>query len=79
MTVQSTAMDFSAGSLFASLVIGTIGFGFFMYGKKQQRLPQLIAGVVLSVYPYFIGSVGWMVGIGVAVIAALMVVVRMGY
>lgn len=72
-------MDFSPGSLFASLIIGTIGFGFLMYGKKQQRLPQLVAGIVLSVYPYFVGNVGWMIGIGVAVIAVLTFLVRAGY
>jgi len=30
-------------SLFLSLVVSTVGLGLFIYGKKQQRLPQLIA------------------------------------
>jgi hypothetical protein len=71
-------MDFSAGSLFASLIIGAIGAGLFLYGKRQQRMPQLIAGIVLSVYPYFVASVGWMVGIGAAVVAVLALAVRAG-
>jgi hypothetical protein len=72
-------MDFSAGSLFASLIIGTLGFALFLYGKKQQRLPQLLAGIALSAYPYFVGSVPWMLAIGAAVLGALVVVVRLGY
>jgi hypothetical protein len=72
-------MDFTPGNLFASLFIGSIGFGLFMYGKKQERIPQLAAGVVLSVYPYFVPNVGWMIGIGVAILAGLTFLVRAGY
>ena len=72
-------MDLSPGNLFASLVIGTIGMGFFLYGKKQQRMPQLIAGLALMVYPYFIPNVGWMIAVGVALMAALFAVVRFGW
>jgi hypothetical protein len=32
---------FSASSLFASLVWGSIGVGYFIYGKKQQALTLL--------------------------------------
>lgn len=71
-------MDFSAGSLFLSLLIGTVGAGFFIYGKKQGRLPQLVAGVVLSLYPYFIPNLWVMGGIAVAVIAAVFIAVRAG-
>ncbi len=71
-------MDFTAGNLFASIIIGAVGLGLFVYGKRQQRMPQLIAGIALSVYPYFVASVGWMIGIGVAVVAALVLAVRAG-
>ncbi len=71
-------MDFTAGNLFASLIIGAVGLGLFVYGKRQQRMPQFIAGIVLSVYPYFVASVGWMIGIGFAVVAALALAVRAG-
>jgi hypothetical protein len=71
-------MDLSPGALFASLLVGTIGFGFFLYGRKQHRIPQLLAGLVLMAYPYFIESMGWMLGVGALVMAALWIVVRMG-
>lgn len=37
--------------LFLSLIPGGIGFVLFVYGKKQQRLPQLVGGLLLMVYP----------------------------
>ena len=42
--------------LFLSLVTSGMGFVLFMYGKKQERWPQLVAGIVLMVYPYFVDS-----------------------
>ena len=42
--------------LFLSLISGGIGFVLFVYGKKQQRWPQLAAGLVFMAYPYFATS-----------------------
>jgi len=64
-------MNLDAGSLFASMGIGTVGFGIFLYGKKQQRLPHVLVGIVLMVYPYFVPGVLPMIGIAVGLIAAL--------
>jgi hypothetical protein len=71
-------MDISAGSLFAMLVISTVGFSLFLYGKKQVRLPQLVTGVVLMVFPYFVGGVLWMTGIAAALVTALWFACRAG-
>lgn len=71
-------MSFSAGWLFSSLVVGTTGGGFFLYGKKQSRIPQLIAGLVLIAESAFIASVGWMIAAAAAALVALYVVVRAG-
>ena len=76
--VEEKGMDLSAGSLFASMVIGTVGFGLVMYGKKSQRWPQLVAGAAMIVYPYFVASVGWMVAIAAAIVAVLTLAVRAG-
>jgi drug/metabolite transporter (DMT)-like permease len=65
--------------LFLGFVTGGIGFVLFVYGKKQQRMPQLFAGVLFMVYPYFVTSVSLMVGIGVAIGVALWWVIRAGY
>ena len=68
-----------ASSLFASMIIGTIGFGFFLYGKKQQRWPQLVTGLVLMIFPYFVGGVALMLAISGAVVGAMMLALRAGW
>ncbi len=72
-------MNFSAGNLFASMIISTIGGGFFMYGKKQERLPQLVTGIVLAGFPYFVDSVPWMIAIAVAVVIGMWAGLRAGW
>ncbi len=71
-------LNLDAGSLVLSLVIGCVGFVCFVYGKKQQRFPQMLAGVVLSVYPYFVPNLMLMAGIAVAVLVLLGVAIRLG-
>ncbi len=74
-------MDLKLGdgnALLLSLLIGCIGFVCFAYGKKQQRFPQMVAGIVLCVYPYFVSNLMLMGGIAVAVLALLAAAVRLG-
>ena len=47
---------FSASFLFASLVWGSVGVGYFIYGKKQQSLSAMVGGILMIVASYFIGS-----------------------
>ena len=72
-------MDLSPGSLFGSLIVGSIGFVLFVYGKTQSRMPQLIAGLILSIFPMVVSSLVWMAGIAVGVIAGLVFALRAGY
>ena len=66
------------GELFLSMVIGSVGLGLFIYGKKQARLPQVVTGFVLMLYPYFVPN-GWvMLAIAVALLGVLWLVVRFG-
>jgi hypothetical protein len=71
-------MDLDANSLLASLVIGSIGLVAFIYGKRQQRYPQLVVGLVLMAYPYFVSNVLLMIGIAVVLLAGLWLAVRRG-
>jgi hypothetical protein len=45
MTVDSTW-------LFVSLLPAGIGFVLLAYGRKRQRWPYLVAGLLFTVYPY---------------------------
>jgi len=65
--------------LFLSLFPGGIGFVLFVYGKKQQRWPYLVAGILLMVYPYFADSVLTLAAIGTVIGVALMVAIRLGW
>ena len=68
----------SGSFLLASLFIGTIGLGLFMYGKRQRRAPHLAIGVVLMVYTYFVPNVPLMVVIGAGLVGLLGLASYMG-
>lgn len=61
-------------TLVASIVLGIIGSGYFMYGKKAHHPVALVSGVLLCVFPYFIDSFLWTMVIGVALLAAPFVI-----
>ncbi|MDZ4731629.1 MAG: hypothetical protein SH820_16995 [Xanthomonadales bacterium] len=51
------------------LLFGSIGLGYFMYGKKQSAVVPLICGLMLMIFPYFVSSTLWLVVIGIVLIA----------
>lgn len=51
-----------------ALLFGSIGLGFFMYGKKQKAAVPLICGLALIIFPYFISNTILLVAIGVTLI-----------
>ena len=61
--------------LILSLIPSGIGFVLFVYGKRQGRWPQLVAGLLFMGYPYFTATVTSLavvgVGLGVALYAAI--------
>jgi len=57
-------------TLVASVFLGIIGSGYFMYGKKAHNPVPLVCGVLLCVFPYFIDSFLWTMVIGAALMAA---------
>ena len=52
-----------------SLLISTIGLGYFMYGKKAVRYNFLIAGLILMIYPYFVPGILLLLIIGLVLLA----------
>jgi hypothetical protein len=62
-------MDLETSSLIASIIVGSIGFVVFVYGKRQQRVPQIVVGLALMGFPYFVPGV-----VPVAIIAAVLLV-----
>ena len=72
-------MNLDGNSLLAGFAVSTLGFGFFMYGKKQARPAQLLFGLICMVYPYFVAGPGWVFGIFAALLAALWLALRLGW
>ncbi len=62
-------MALNESLLLWGLLFGSIGVGFFMYGKKQGALVPLVCGLGLMVFPYFIASTVALVLVGAALVA----------
>lgn len=65
--------------LFASLVWGSIGVGYCIYGKRQQALVPFVAGVLMIAASYLVGSVWLMSLLCAGLIAAVYVLAKQGY
>jgi len=72
-------MSFNPATLLMSLLVSSVGFVLFVYGKKQARVPHLAIGIVLVIYPFFIKSALWMALIGAALVGLLIGAVRLGW
>ncbi len=72
-------MSFDANWLLLSLIPGGIGSILLIYGKKMGRFPQLFAGLALLIYPYFATTMLSLIVVGVVIIVALWVAVRLGW
>lgn len=51
------------------MIFGSIGVGFFIYGKKQKAVIPLFSGIGLIVVPYFISNIYVLVLSGIVLIA----------
>ena len=64
-------MNLTANTLIASLIWGSIGSGFAIYGWKQKESVFLFGGIALVAISYFIGSALYMSLVSIAIIAAI--------
>ncbi len=55
----------SGATLLWGVLFGSIGMGYFVYGKKQGRVMPLLSGVALMIFPYFVSNTVVMVLIGI--------------
>jgi len=72
------SFDFTPASLLTSLFVGSIGYALFHYGKKCVRMPQLVTGLALMIFPSFVSSVAWVLTISALLLGALWASVRAG-
>jgi hypothetical protein len=50
------------------LLCGSVGLGFFLYGKKQKAIVPLVCGLALMLFPYFISNAILLVVVGLALV-----------
>jgi hypothetical protein len=65
-------------NLLASMLAGTVGLALLVYGKKQTRIPQMVVGLLMMVYPYFMPNALFTGGVAVVLLGGLALAVRGG-
>jgi hypothetical protein len=66
----------NANTLFASLLWGSIGFGYFVYGRKQGAPIPLIGGIALMAASYLVADWLWMSLISIGLMAGIWLLLR---
>ena len=61
--------DTTASSLFLGVLFGSIGLGFFIYGRKQRKVVPLLCGLMLMIVPYFIPETLLLFSVGAVLVA----------
>ena len=70
---------FSTNSLFASLLWGSVGLGYFIYGKKQSAWIPMVGGVAMMAVSYLVSSALLMSLLSVGLIGVVYVLLKRGY
>ncbi len=58
-----------ASVLIWHVLFGSVGLGFFIYGRRQRTVVPLLVGVALMVAPYMVSNAYLLVALGVVLIA----------
>jgi predicted membrane protein len=58
-----------ASALLWGALFGSVGLGFFVYGRRQRAVVPLLCGIALLVFPYFVSNTYILVGCGIALMA----------
>jgi len=69
----------NANSLFASLLWGSVGLGYFIYGKKQQSVSAMGGGILMIVISYFLGSALLLSLACLGIVVAVYCLIKRGY
>jgi hypothetical protein len=72
-------VDLNLNTILLGSFISLVGLALLMYGRKAVRVPHIVVGLILIVYPYFVGSLPLELAVAVVLIAGLALVSRLGY
>jgi hypothetical protein len=70
---------FRTSFLFASLLWGSVGVGYFVYGKKQQSFSAMGGGILMILASYFVNSALLMSVLCAGIVAAVYTFIKRGY
>lgn len=62
--LSTLTSGFSVSTLVAGFIFGIVGFWLFRHGRKNSNIRNVIIGIVLMIYPYFVESAKLTWGIG---------------
>lgn len=71
-------MDLGLSGILASVLIGSVGYVLFHYGRKCARMPQLVSGLTLMLFPLFVTGAARMLAIAAFVLALFWASLRAG-
>jgi uncharacterized membrane protein HdeD (DUF308 family) len=69
---------FNTSFLFASLIWGSVGVGYFIYGKRQGSWSPMVGGVLMITTSYFVSSALLMSLICVGLIVGVYMLLKRG-
>lgn len=72
-------MNLDLNTIIVGGFIGLIGLGLLSYGRKQLRFPHIVVGLILIVYPYFVGNLIVIAVIAAVLLGGLTFVSHLGY
>jgi hypothetical protein len=72
-------MELNIPSLFLMLIFSSIGFGYFLYGKRQQEFVFLLTGLGLMIYPYIVSGTFAVTAVGLVLLAVPFATRQMGW
>lgn len=72
-------LNLDTNFLFVSLLWGSIGIGYWVYGKKQRAMMPMIGGAAMIAISYFVGSWLLMSLLGIALMVAVYMLAKRGY
>lgn len=76
---RSVNFNFNTSFLFASLFWGSVGGGYWIYGKRQRSMMPMVGGVAMIVVSCFIESALLMSLICLALMAGVYWLMKQGY
>jgi len=69
----------NTSSLFASMLWGSVGLGYFIYGKKQSSWIPMVGGVLIIAVSYLVSSALLMSLLCIGLMAATYLLLKRGF